>query len=198
MVERVPVEQDIPPVGPSPARTSPRFSVQSQRGWSAPRSPLPQVIRRGFLPSDSITQIAGGGRLRARRNAMDLPSGDSLARKYPGPAGRAGSSPVPPRTEIGLVVAVEEVDAQGVVVGTPRGPWSRGARTTREEDRPVSGPGEARSTHRPGSSGPRRSPRTTWAGRSSAPRCSAPPSRGGRHRRRPSHAPGLRRDDSRL
>ena len=42
---------------------------------------MPRVMRRGFLPSASITQIAGAPPVFARQNAMYLPSGDSLARK---------------------------------------------------------------------------------------------------------------------
>src|SRR5687768_14077737 len=53
----------------------------SQRGWSAPSPASPSVRRRGLLPSDSPTQMAGRCPVFARQKRIQCPSGDSLARK---------------------------------------------------------------------------------------------------------------------
>ena len=107
-------------------------------------------MRRGFLPSASITQIAGGPPVFARQKATYLPSGDSLARKSQtgGSLLRQYGDPPVARvepanlgaasSEFGLVVAVEVVDIGALRLEFPGNLGSRKA--ARKEDGAVAGP----------------------------------------------------------
>ena len=108
-------------------------------------------MRRGFLPSASITQIAGASPVFARQKATYLPSGDSLARKSQTGGStlrQDGDAPVArvepadlgaASGELGLEVAVEVVDVGALRLEFPRDLGSREA--SGKEDGAVARPG---------------------------------------------------------
>ena len=90
------------------------------------------MILRAFLPSASITHIAGGSPVFARQKAVDLPSGDSLAEipdrwitmRQDGDASIAHFGlqiSVPPRASSGLKSRLKW-STSGAVAGIPREP----------------------------------------------------------------------------